>query len=82
MNLPPMDISEGINTINIGEISKETGMQSHTQLLQWMAFGMRIFFNMENSLLFLADVTLASRSKQYHMLLETYFSVSFLSDVG
>lgn len=40
------------------------------------------FFNMENSLLVLADVTLASSSKQYHMLLETYFSVSFLSDVG
>lgn len=41
-----------------------------------------IFFRMENSLLFLADVTLASSSKHYHMLLETYFSVSFLSDVG
>lgn len=41
-----------------------------------------IFLNMENSLLFVIDVTFASSSKQYHMLLKTYFSVFFLSDVG
>jgi len=45
-------------------------------------FGAGLFFPVENSLLFLSDVTLASSSEQYRMLLETYFSVSFLSDVG
>lgn len=45
-------------------------------------FGTGLFFPVESSLLFLSDVTLASSSEQYLMLLETYFSVSFLSDVG
>lgn len=45
-------------------------------------FGAGLFFPVENSLLFLSDVTLASSSEQYHMLLETYLSVSFLSEVG
>lgn len=84
MNLPSTDISEKTNIRNVGVISREAALEYITPETAAVVngFGAGLFFPLENSLLFLSDVTLASSSEQYHMLLETYFSVSLPSDVG